>query len=244
VLADVLDHEPEPRGFDLVAVLYLQVPRPEPRRVVRSAADAARLAARCSSSVTTRRTSRRDTAGRKTPLSPTGRGCRPALGDLVVERAEAVERTVALDPGEASPSTPSSGHTAPPEPEELRSPPSPERRHRTATAGAEGPRAVGRLAPADTNDSTSAVGGGITEQGLRWHTSTARAMTTRLTRDVDRSAGVVDSWSRRAFRTASPSALAGDSRYDLHCLIELRGARMPRPLAARTLARSRASEVE
>ena len=32
VVADVLEHEPGRRAFDLVAVLYLQLPRDEPVR--------------------------------------------------------------------------------------------------------------------------------------------------------------------------------------------------------------------
>ena len=40
VVADVLEHEPEPRAFDLVALLYLQLPRDELLRAVRSAARA------------------------------------------------------------------------------------------------------------------------------------------------------------------------------------------------------------
>jgi SAM-dependent methyltransferase len=64
VVADVLDYRPEPRAFDLVAVLYLQLPCEwlPPRSPP---------AGQCSSSVTTRRTSRTATAGRRTRPSST-----------------------------------------------------------------------------------------------------------------------------------------------------------------------------
>jgi len=40
VRADLLEHRPEPYGFDLVAILYLQLTAPERRTVLRRAADA------------------------------------------------------------------------------------------------------------------------------------------------------------------------------------------------------------
>ena len=39
-MADVLEYEPEPRAYDLVAVLYLQLPRDELLPAVRGAANA------------------------------------------------------------------------------------------------------------------------------------------------------------------------------------------------------------
>lgn len=40
VQADLLDHRPEPRAYDLVIAFYLQVPATERRQIVRGAADA------------------------------------------------------------------------------------------------------------------------------------------------------------------------------------------------------------
>ena len=103
VVADVLDHEPEPRAFDLVALLYLQLPREEllQRGAVGGTRGRARVA-RSSSSATTRRTSPHGHGGPKdASVLYTAEDVVPALGDLVVERAEAVERSVPLEQGEA-----------------------------------------------------------------------------------------------------------------------------------------------
>jgi SAM-dependent methyltransferase len=102
VLADVLDWDPEPRGFDLVAVLYLQLPRPELLRVVRAAAEA--VAPGGTLFVLGHDTTNL-TRGHGGPQDAsvlyTAEDVVPAIGDLVVERAEAVDRVVPLDGGEA-----------------------------------------------------------------------------------------------------------------------------------------------
>ena len=102
VLADVLEYDPAPRGFDLVALLYLQLPRAELAPVVRSAADAV---AAGGTRVVLGHDTANLTAGYGGPKDATvlytAADVAPELGDLLVERAESVERTVALDPGEA-----------------------------------------------------------------------------------------------------------------------------------------------
>ena len=102
VLADVLGYDPAPRGFDLVALLYLQLPRAELAPVLRSAADAVAPGG-------TLFVLAHDTANliagyggpKDATVLYTAADVVPELGDLLVERAESVERTVALDPGEA-----------------------------------------------------------------------------------------------------------------------------------------------
>jgi SAM-dependent methyltransferase len=102
VLADVLDWEPEPRGFDLVAVLYLQLPRPELLSVVRAAAEAVApggtlfVLGHDTTNLTRGHGGPQDAA-----VLYTAEDVVPAIGDLVVERAEAVDRVVPLDAGEA-----------------------------------------------------------------------------------------------------------------------------------------------
>ncbi len=102
VLADVLGYDPAPRGFDLVALLYLQLPRAELAPVLRSAADAV---ARGGTLFVLGHDTANLTAGYGGPKDAavlyTAQDVVPELGDLVVDRAEAVERTIALDPGEA-----------------------------------------------------------------------------------------------------------------------------------------------
>jgi SAM-dependent methyltransferase len=102
VVADVLEHAPERRGFDLVAVLYLQLPRDELRHAVRSAVDAV---APGGTLVVLAHDSTNLTAGHGGPKDPavlyTAEDVVPELDGLVVERAEAVERTVPLPKGEA-----------------------------------------------------------------------------------------------------------------------------------------------
>ena len=103
VVADVLDHEPEPRAFDLAAVLYLQLPRDELLRAVRRRP--ARSPREARSFVLGHDTTNlvdgyggpKDVSVLFTPEDVTA-----ALEGLVVERAETVERTVALDDGEAT----------------------------------------------------------------------------------------------------------------------------------------------
>ena len=102
VVADVLEHETEPRAFDLVAVLYLQLPADELVPVVRSAAHAV---APGGTLVVLGHDTTNLTAGYGGPKDAavlyTAEDVVPLLGDLRVERAEAVERTVTLDAGDA-----------------------------------------------------------------------------------------------------------------------------------------------
>lgn len=95
VVADVLEYEPEPEAFDLVAVLYLQLPHDELARALRHAADA--LAAGGTLFVLGHDTTNltdgyggpRDATVLFTPEDVVA-----AVGGLAVERAEKVERTV------------------------------------------------------------------------------------------------------------------------------------------------------
>ena len=102
VVADVLDDPAAGGAFDLVAVLYLQLPRDEMLRAVRTAVDA--VAPGGTLLVLGHDTTNlaRGHGGPKDPsVLYTAEDLIPALGDLLVERAEAVERTVSLADGEA-----------------------------------------------------------------------------------------------------------------------------------------------
>jgi len=102
VVADVLDYEPEQRGFDLVVLLYLQLVRNEILHAVRTAAGAVApggtlvVLGHDTTNLTRGHGGPKDASVLYTPEDIV-----PALGDLVVEHAEAVERTVALSDGEA-----------------------------------------------------------------------------------------------------------------------------------------------
>lgn len=102
VLADVLEYEPEPRAFDLVVVLYLQLPRDELVRAISRAVEAVApggtlfVLAHDSANLTEGYGGPKDAA-----VLYTAEDVVPELGDLLVERAERVERIVALDEGEA-----------------------------------------------------------------------------------------------------------------------------------------------
>jgi SAM-dependent methyltransferase len=102
VVADVLDWTPERRGFDLVALLYLQLPRDDLLHAVRSAVEAV---APGGTLVVIAHDSTNLGRGHGGPKDPavlyTAEDVTPVLDDLVVERAEAVERTVPLADGEA-----------------------------------------------------------------------------------------------------------------------------------------------
>lgn len=103
VVADVLDYQPERRAFDLVALVYLQLPREELLRAVRTAAGAVTPGGTL---LVLGHDTTNVTRGYGGPQDPavlyTAADVVPALGDdLVVERAEAVERSVALPDGEA-----------------------------------------------------------------------------------------------------------------------------------------------
>ena len=101
VLDDVVEYEPEP-GFDLVAVLYLQLPGDELARALRRAAGALApggtllVLGHDSTNLVDGHGGPKDAAVLFTPDDVVS-----AIGDLAVERAETVERTVALDDGEA-----------------------------------------------------------------------------------------------------------------------------------------------
>lgn len=102
VVADVLDDPAAGAAFDLVAVLYLQLPRDEMLRAVRTAADAVApggtlvVLGHDTSNLTRGHGGPKDTS-----VLYTADDLLPALDGLVVECAEAVERTVPLPDGEA-----------------------------------------------------------------------------------------------------------------------------------------------
>lgn len=102
VVADVLQHELEARAFDLVVLLYLQLPREDLLRAVRSAA---RAVAPGGTLVVLGHDTTNLAQGYGGPKDAsvlyTAEDVVPALGDLVVERAEALERSVPLEHGEA-----------------------------------------------------------------------------------------------------------------------------------------------
>ena len=102
VVADVLEYEPEPRAYDLVAVLYLQLPRDELLPAVRGAANAV---APGGTLVVLAHDTTNLTAGHGGPKNAsvlyTAEDVVPELRELAVERAEAIERTVPLPDGEA-----------------------------------------------------------------------------------------------------------------------------------------------
>jgi SAM-dependent methyltransferase len=102
LVADVLDYRPEARAFDLVAVLYLQLPRDELLHALESAAGAV---APGGTLLVLGHDTTNLTHGHGGPKDAsvlyTAADVVPALRDLVVQRAEAVERTVPLADGEA-----------------------------------------------------------------------------------------------------------------------------------------------
>jgi len=102
VAADVLVHEPAPGAFDLVAVLYLQLPHDELARALRRAA---RAVAPGGALIVLGHDTRNLTDGYGGPRDPsvlfTPADVVASIDDLVVERAETVERTVTLDDGDA-----------------------------------------------------------------------------------------------------------------------------------------------
>ena len=98
VAADLLDYEPEPRASDLVALLYLQLRREDLLRAVRSAAGAvAPGGTLVVLGHDTTNLERGHGGPRDASVLYTAEDLLPALGDLVVERAEAVERSVQLE---------------------------------------------------------------------------------------------------------------------------------------------------
>ena len=102
VLADVVEHVPEPGAFDLVAVLYLQLPRDE---LVRALGSAAAAVAPGGTMIVIGHDARNLAEGHGGPKDPSvlyaPADVAAALDGLVVERAETVRRTVSLDDGEA-----------------------------------------------------------------------------------------------------------------------------------------------
>ena len=102
VVADVLEYEPEPHAYDLVAVLYLQLPRDELLRAVRGAVNAVApggtlvVLAHDTTNLTSGHGGPKDAA-----VLYTAEDVVPELRELAVERAEAIERTVPMPDGEA-----------------------------------------------------------------------------------------------------------------------------------------------
>jgi SAM-dependent methyltransferase len=95
VEVDVLDWQPERRAYDLVCVLYLQVPAAERRRVLGRAADAV---APGGTLLVVGHDLRNLTDGWGGPKQPgvlfTPDDIVREIGDLIVEKAERVDRTV------------------------------------------------------------------------------------------------------------------------------------------------------
>lgn len=102
VLADLLDYRPPARRFDLVALLYLQLPAPERTLVLGRAAAAVAPGGRLfvlghhTRNLAEGHGGPKDAAVLFTPEDVTA-----DLADLVVERAETVERQVPLEDGAA-----------------------------------------------------------------------------------------------------------------------------------------------
>ena len=98
VNADLLEWSPEPRAFDLVALMFLHLPPGERRAVYAAAADAVAPGGRLLvvghdlSNLTDGAGGPQDPAVLLTPDGITG-----DLGDLVIERAEVVRRDVGAD---------------------------------------------------------------------------------------------------------------------------------------------------
>jgi SAM-dependent methyltransferase len=103
IAADVLEHEPERRAFDLVAVLYLQLPHDELVRALGAATEALApggtilVLGHDTTNLTEGHGGPRDASVLFTPEDVVAE-----LGDLTVERAEKVRRAVPLDDGEAT----------------------------------------------------------------------------------------------------------------------------------------------
>ncbi len=103
VAADVLEYEPERRAFDLVAVLYLQLPHDELVRALGAATEALApggtilVLGHDTTNLTEGHGGPRDASVLFTPEDVVAE-----LGDLTVERAEKVRRAVPLDDGEAT----------------------------------------------------------------------------------------------------------------------------------------------
>ena len=102
VHADVLAWDPEPRAFDLVAVIYLQLPHDELAAALERASDAVApggtllVLGHDTTNLTDGHGGPRDASVLFTPEDVIA-----SLAGLDVERAEKVRRTVALDGGEA-----------------------------------------------------------------------------------------------------------------------------------------------
>jgi SAM-dependent methyltransferase len=101
VLADVVEHQPEARAFDLVVVLYLQLPGDELARALGHAANALAPGGTLLVLGHDRRNLTEGYGGPKDAAVLFGpEDVVAQLDDLVVERAETVGRTVTLDDGD------------------------------------------------------------------------------------------------------------------------------------------------
>jgi SAM-dependent methyltransferase len=102
VVVDLLAFEPDPRSFDLVALLYLQLPHEELERAVAAAAEAV---APGGTLIVLGHDTRNLTEGHGGPKDAsvlyTPADVVRWVGDLVVERADTVHRSVPLEDGEA-----------------------------------------------------------------------------------------------------------------------------------------------
>jgi SAM-dependent methyltransferase len=103
IVAAVLEHAPERRAFDLVAVLYLQLPDEELAQALRSAVEALApggtliVLGHDTTNLTDGHGGPRDASVLFTPDDVVAE-----LGGLEIERAEKVRRAVALDDCEAT----------------------------------------------------------------------------------------------------------------------------------------------
>jgi SAM-dependent methyltransferase len=103
VCADVLEHEPAPCAFDLVAVVYLQLPADELGQALRLAADGVATGGTLfvlghdTTNLTDGYGGPRDVSVLFTPDDVVG-----LLEGFEIDRAERVRRTVVLDDGEAT----------------------------------------------------------------------------------------------------------------------------------------------
>lgn len=101
VVADVVEWEPEPAGFDLVVIAYLQLPAPRLATVLGHAVDAVAPGGTLVAIGHDRANLLDGYGGPQDPdVLWTVEGVTTGLGDLDVVRADVVQRRVATDDGE------------------------------------------------------------------------------------------------------------------------------------------------
>jgi len=101
VVADLLEYRPEQRAFDLVILFYLQVPEAQRREIVRAAADAVASGGTFLLVAHDRSNLEHGHGGPQEPaVLYSADDVVLDLGDLLIERAECVERPVQTVDGE------------------------------------------------------------------------------------------------------------------------------------------------